>query len=69
MATTRATVSVKPVWIQFQKGKVKAELLSAGKKLSSVRYVESVDFPTYKAKRGDVRKVWNIFISPRRTKV
>jgi hypothetical protein len=66
MATTRATVSVKPIWVQFQKGKVKAELMTAGKKMSSVRYLESVDFPTYKAKRGEIRKVWNVFISGRR---
>lgn len=66
MATSRATVSVKPIWVQFQKGKVKAELLKAGEKMSSVRYAETVDFPTYKAKRGEVRKVWNVFISTRR---
>lgn len=66
MATTRATVSVKPVWIQFQKGKVKAELVKSGKKMSTVRYLQTFTFPTYKARRGEVRKVWNLFISSRR---
>lgn len=66
MATSRATVSVKPIWVTFQKGKVKAELIKHGEKMSTVRYLQTFEFPTYKAKRGDKRKVWNLFISVRR---
>jgi hypothetical protein len=66
VATSRATISLGPVWVQFQKGKVKAELIKIGKKLSTVRYLQKVDFPTYQATKGEERRVWNLFISTRR---
>lgn len=66
MATSRATVSVKPVWINFTHGKAKAALLKKGKKLSRVKYLQAFKSPTYEAKRGEERMVWNEFITPRR---
>jgi hypothetical protein len=64
MATTRQPVSL--IWVQFQKGRVKAKLIKRGEKMSLVRYEQPVEFPTYKAKRGEERRVWNLFISARR---
>jgi antirestriction protein ArdC len=66
MATPGKSVRLAPVWVQFNKGRIKAHLVQRGEKMSRVRYAETFKFPTYEAKRGEERMVWNLFISPRR---
>jgi hypothetical protein len=70
MAASRRVVSLKkastPVWVEFAKGRVRGIQLKRGSKMSTIRYVDAVDFPTYTAKKGEERRVANIFITPRR---
>jgi hypothetical protein len=54
------------IWVQFKQGKIKAHLIKRNETISLIRYAEPVDFTDYKAKRGEERRVWNVFISPRR---
>ncbi len=57
---------VKPVWIDFAEGKIRANLVKEGTKMSTVKYLQAVNFPPYSAKKGENRRVSNIFISQRR---
>lgn len=65
-AAKRKASARKPIWIDFAHGKVRARLVRDGAKMSVVEYLEAVKLPTYEAKKGEERRVANIFITPRR---
>jgi hypothetical protein len=66
MARSRSTLSVgDAVWVQFQGGKIRAEIAKPGVRMSVVRYLEPVNFSTYKARKGERRRVSNLFLFPR----